>query len=66
MRSRERQGDKPGAVEEPIGATKLNIGSVDRAFESGERLAKPVAHHPKEGVHSLTDGAPINLSNALW
>ena len=38
---------------------------INGAFESGERLAKAVEHHPKERVRSRTDGAPINLSNAL-
>ena len=56
---------KPGAIE---GADRRdyaqNRRSVDGAFESGERLTKPVVHHPKEGVHNLTDGAPRNLSNA--
>jgi len=38
--------------------------SVYVGFESGERLAKALAHHPKEGARNPTDGAAINLSNA--
>jgi len=38
--------------------------SVDVAFDSGERLAKALAHHPKERARPPTDGAPTNLSNA--
>jgi hypothetical protein len=74
-----RQRYELGAVEGADRRDQARIRrSVDRAFESGERLAKLIqppwlvlvarafAHHPKERVCNPTDGAPINLSNALW
>jgi len=61
-----RQRDKPGAVEGADWGDQAEIRlRVDGAFESSERLAKALAHHPKERVRNPTDGAPINLSNAL-
>jgi hypothetical protein len=41
------------------------VRAIGASNYSPERLSYAVTHHPKERFGNATNGAPINLSNAL-